>query len=290
MPRLGEHLSCRAGLDEHSRVHHVHALAHSGDDAEVVRDQDQRRVPLDDQLAEQAENLRLDRDVERGRRLVGDQQLRLAGERHRDHCPLAHPAGELVRVVLQAHLRARDPDPVEQLAGAALGLLLAHVEVRLERLADLPADGQHRVQARHRVLEDHRDVLAADRAKLLVGEPDQVAALEVRRAVRDAAGARQDPEQRQRGDALPAAGFSDDPERLAGSDVEGDAVDGVDDPATRPEADLEVLDGEQRLTHALPRNLGSSASRSPSPIRLNPSTEITIAIPGISARWGAVWR
>ena len=89
-----------------------------GDDAEVVRDQDQRHVALGDERLQQLEDLRLDRHVERRRRLVGDQQLRLAGERHRDHRPLPHPARELVRVVLQPLLRARDADLVEQLDGA----------------------------------------------------------------------------------------------------------------------------------------------------------------------------
>ena len=54
---------------------------------------------LGDEGAQQVEDLRLDRDVERRRRLVGDQQLRLAGERHRDHRALAHAARELVRIV-----------------------------------------------------------------------------------------------------------------------------------------------------------------------------------------------
>src|SRR5213075_477736 len=40
------------------------------------------------------------------------------------------------------------------------------VEMRLERLADLPPDGEHRVQARHRVLEDDCHVLAANPAEL----------------------------------------------------------------------------------------------------------------------------
>ena len=43
---------------------------------------------------------------------------------------------------------------------------LVQPEVRLERLADLAPDRQHRVQARHRVLEDHRDLAAADPAQL----------------------------------------------------------------------------------------------------------------------------
>ena len=49
-------------------------------------------------LADQLEDLRLDGDVERGGRFVGDQQLRAAGERHRDHHALAQAAGELVRI------------------------------------------------------------------------------------------------------------------------------------------------------------------------------------------------
>ncbi len=71
-----------------------------------------------DERPQQIEDLRLDRHVERGRRLVGDQELRLAGERHRDHRALAHATGELVRVVPEPGVRARDADLVEQLGGA----------------------------------------------------------------------------------------------------------------------------------------------------------------------------
>ena len=114
-------------------------------------------------VAQEIEDLRLDRDVQRCRRLVGDQQLRLARERHRDHRALAHAARELVRIVLQPRSRARDADLLEQLdarASAAFRRLTSKCAV--ERLADLPPDREHRVQARHRVLEDHRDLLAPD--------------------------------------------------------------------------------------------------------------------------------
>ena len=60
----------------------------------------------------------------------------------------------------------------------------------------------------------------------------------------------EDPEQRERGDALAAARLADDPERLARRDVERDPVDGVDVPALGPELDVEVLDGEERLGYA----------------------------------------
>ena len=50
------------------------------------------------EVLEQLEDLGLDHDVERGRRLVADDDRRIAGEGHRDHRPLAHPARQLVRI------------------------------------------------------------------------------------------------------------------------------------------------------------------------------------------------
>ena len=61
------------------------------------------------------DDLRLDGDVERGRRLVGDEHARVVGHRHRDHRALAHPARELVRVLIDAPLGERDADALEQL-------------------------------------------------------------------------------------------------------------------------------------------------------------------------------
>jgi hypothetical protein len=42
-----------------------------------VGDQDDRAVELVAQVAHQVEDLRLDRDIERRRRLIGDQELRI---------------------------------------------------------------------------------------------------------------------------------------------------------------------------------------------------------------------
>jgi hypothetical protein len=44
------------------------------------------------QLAHQVEDLRLNRHIERRGRFVGDQQIGLAGEGHRDHHALPHAA------------------------------------------------------------------------------------------------------------------------------------------------------------------------------------------------------
>ena len=95
--------------------------------------------PLLDRLQE-LQDLGLDRDVERGRRLVGDQQLRLAGEGHRDHHALAHAARHLVRVLLDPALRARDADQLERLDRPVPGLLALDLLVELDLLGDLVAD------------------------------------------------------------------------------------------------------------------------------------------------------
>ena len=65
---------------------------------------------------DQVEDLRLDRDVERGGRLVGDQQLRIAGERHGDHHALAHAARELVRILRRRAARASGCRPARSIS------------------------------------------------------------------------------------------------------------------------------------------------------------------------------
>ena len=66
---------------------------------------------------DQVEDLRLDRHVERGRRLVRDQDVRVVQERHRDHRALAHAARVLVRVVAEPLVRASGCRPREHLDG-----------------------------------------------------------------------------------------------------------------------------------------------------------------------------
>ena len=70
------------------------------------------------QPVHQREDLRLRGHVERGRRLVGDQQVGVVDEGHGDHHALAHAAGELVRIVVDAPFRARDADRLQQLERA----------------------------------------------------------------------------------------------------------------------------------------------------------------------------
>ncbi len=161
-------------LDDAAAVHHHDAVGGLGDHAEVVGDEQHRHPDLVAQVAEQREYLRLDRHVERGRGLVGDEQLRVARERHRGHHALAHAARHLVRVVLDALLRRRDADEREHLDGARVCGLAVELHVRADALGQLVLHGEDRVQAGHRLLEDHRDLVAANAAHLVWESFEQV--------------------------------------------------------------------------------------------------------------------
>ena len=70
------------------------------------------------ELLQERDDLRLDRDVERRRRLIGHDQARTGAERQGDHHALAHAAGELVRIVVDAVLRTGDADLLQEIEGA----------------------------------------------------------------------------------------------------------------------------------------------------------------------------
>ena len=169
-------------------LHHL-AVAHDDDavghlrhHAHVVGDEDDGGAGLLLQVAHQLQDLRLDGAVERGGRLVGDQDLGIARHRHRDHDALAHAAGQLVRILLHPPPRLGDAHRIQHRDGALLGLRPAEALVAAQAFDHLRADRQHGIEAGHRLLEDHRDVVAADVLHLGIGEREQVAPLEQRRA------------------------------------------------------------------------------------------------------------
>ena len=87
--------------------------------------------------------------------------LRSAGEGDGDGDALAHPAGELVREARQDVLGVGQAHRLEQLDRPLPGLGRGEPEVDLDVLGELAPDAEHRVQRRHRVLEDDGDLVAA---------------------------------------------------------------------------------------------------------------------------------
>ena len=102
-------------------IHHGDPVRGLGDHAHVVGDQHDGRAVLAAEALQQRDDLRLHRDVERRRRLVGDDELRLGAQGQRDHHALAHAAGELVRIAVDAPLRRRNADLGQKFDGALAG-------------------------------------------------------------------------------------------------------------------------------------------------------------------------
>src|SRR5207244_1272856 len=104
----------------------------------------------------------------------------------------------------------------------------AHAEVVIRRLGDLGVDAEQRVQRRHRVLQDHRDLRAAyppHLARRVVGD---VLPGELDAAADDFRARRQEADDRETRRRLAAAAFADDAEGLALVERETDAVDRLD--------------------------------------------------------------
>ena len=162
MARPAQHRFAGADLRHPPRVHHADAVAHLIDHAQVVGDQQQGHPELMLEVLHQLQNLSLHGDVQGRGGLVGDHQPRPAGDGHGDHHPLAHPAGQLVGVAVQHHVRGGDAQLLQQFPAAPAGLGTPHPLVEHQGLRQLVGDGVDGVEGGHRLLENHRDLVAPD--------------------------------------------------------------------------------------------------------------------------------
>src|SRR5262245_3118318 len=226
MRRLAEDLPHRSSLDDPPCVHDRNAVRRFRDHREVVCDEQQRQVKCFLHFAQQVEDLRLNGDVERRRRFVGDHQRRPARQRNRNHDPLAHTAGQLVRVISDTRGGVWNAHRLHQLDRLVARLLTRRAAVNEQRFRNLIADTKHRIERGHRLLEDQGDLRAANLAHRRLVEREQITALEQDPAAGDAAGRLHKPPDRQGGHRLAAPRFADQPERLTGVDLEADLVNG----------------------------------------------------------------
>ncbi len=98
MLRLVEHLRHRPGLHNASVLHHGNAVGKAPHQVQVMGDQEHRHAVALLQPGQQVQDLRAQRDVQRRRGFVGQQQFGLAGQRHGNHGALALAPRQLVRV------------------------------------------------------------------------------------------------------------------------------------------------------------------------------------------------
>ena len=219
-----EDLVGRALFADGTRVHDDDLVAELGDDTQVVGDHDDRHAHFLLDILHELQDAGLNGDVQSGRRFVGDQDVGLAGQRHGDHDPLPHAAGELKRVLLHALFRLVDIDQAEHLHRPVPGLLLVAVRVEQDRLHQLMPDRVGRVQAGHGILENDRDLVAADGLHDLLIRADQLLSVEFDRAGHDPAGRCQDLHDRVGRDRFAGSGLTDDAQDLSAFQIKRNTV------------------------------------------------------------------
>ncbi len=180
MARRGEDARHIAAFDNVALLHHANRIGEAAHEIEVMGDEQDRHAIGLLQAFQQGDDLRLHGDVERGRRLVGDEQIGLVGERHGDHDALALAAGKLMRIGAEPGLGIGDADLVEEFDDAcAHGVAAAHA-MKLQNLGDLLLDRLQRIERGHRLLEDHGDARAANGAQLGLADFQHVPPVEQR--------------------------------------------------------------------------------------------------------------
>jgi hypothetical protein len=165
-------------LDDLPGVHHEGAVGHLRDDAEIVRDEEHREAELVAQAEQELEDLRLDRHVERRRRLVGDEETGPSREREGDHRALAHSPGHPVRQVAHPRPGVGKRDPREPRERLLAGVGPREAAVTAEHGDQLAPDRPDGIEHGTGLLEDEADPAAAQAAQLPLGERADAAPLE----------------------------------------------------------------------------------------------------------------
>ena len=84
MERMLEEVARRGLLDDAASVQDAHRVADPHNHAQVMGDEEHRHLQLITKVLEEIQDLRLNGDVERSRRLIKNEEVRFAGESQRD--------------------------------------------------------------------------------------------------------------------------------------------------------------------------------------------------------------
>ena len=283
MAHRSEHVPHAARFDGLAGIHDRDGIAGLEDQTKIVRDEERRRPGARGQVLDQRDDAGFDRHVERGRRLVEDQEARVRQERHGDDDALLLAAGELMRIGAHDALGVGQAHGLDHVERSCARLLLRDFVVDQRHFHQLPVDQHGWVERGHRLLVDHRDFRAAKGAQLLAGERGHVAAVEADRAAGDFAGAGQIAHHRERDRRFAAAEFADEPHRLAGHDLAGEIHHRRNFAGAGEERDAEAVDFEDRFGHFRLPQSRNDCSRIASASRFRPSTKDIIASAGARA-------
>ena len=238
-------------LHDPARVHDGYRVGHLDKQRQVVGDEKDGEAEPFPQRDQFLQDLPLGDHVQGGGGLVEDDDARIQGQRHGDHHPLPHAAGQLMRVAGQPV--GGDAHHVQQFGRPGPLRVPVHPRpVGPEHVGELRPDGQDRVERVHRALQHHRDVRPAQPAQLLLVGGEQVHGLPRGRVVADLAagdqaGGPQQPDRRVGQRGLAAAALPGQAEHLAAVQHQVRADHGVHRVLAQPVVHVQAGDLQQRL-------------------------------------------
>jgi hypothetical protein len=124
-------------------------------------------------------------DIERRRRLIGNDQTRIAGKCHRNEHALTHAAGKLMRISPKQFVRLRQLRGVEHGERAPATIVAARTIETRKVFVELCPDRQYRIKRGQRRLRDEGDRSPQKSAPLRLGHVQKVLAFKRQRACRD---------------------------------------------------------------------------------------------------------
>ena len=122
-----------------------------------MRDEEQRRLVLALHVSDQSQHLLLHGDVQRCRRLIGDDDMGVEGKGLGDQHALAHATRKFMRIALQHALRFADVNVVEQAHCPVKGPLAVHAGAQAQPIGQLVTDASGGVERCERILRNERD-------------------------------------------------------------------------------------------------------------------------------------
>ena len=144
-----------------------------------MRDQDDGHAGSPLQAEHELQHVFLNSDVERRRRLIGNQEFRIARKRHGDHDPLSLSAGHLVRKAVDPANRIGNAHEIQQVQRTFTCTFSRHAAMLNDCLHDLVADPIDRIQAGHRFLKYHGHLVSHHAPTLPGRKRQEVPALKV---------------------------------------------------------------------------------------------------------------
>lgn len=148
-----------AGFDDAAGGHDRGMVGHLADHGQIVRDEEVGKPQLPLQVAQEVDHAGLDRDIERARGFVADDERRFQNNRAGEGDPLFLATRKLMRVTVERG--GRQPAAVKHFDGRHAAFIAGEIRaVHNERLGDYFLDAVHRVHASGGVLKDHLDETA----------------------------------------------------------------------------------------------------------------------------------